>query len=160
MKKIKCISNIIGLMILTSGINSLFAAQIQVNTTFTCSTNSECKRKCENLGGTWKPNPGGATLGTCTVKSKLSPSSKATLDSLSVVTKNGNEKGDGFGQIEEPIRNKKIKMNLGFRNKPIQIHGFFNSDNDSSCACLKVCDGNGENCTSCFCDPEGCSSCD
>lgn len=74
MKIIKLITKIIGLLILTSGVNSSFAQQIQVRTTttFSCKTNAECKRKCEELGSdhTWKPNPGGPTLGTCTKKSQ------------------------------------------------------------------------------------------
>lgn len=92
MKTIKLITKVIGLLIFTSGVNSSFAEQIQVSTTFSCSTNAECKRKCEALGSdhTWKPNSGGSTLGTCTKKSRLSPPSKATLDSLSTVTKNSN----------------------------------------------------------------------
>ena len=70
MKTIQLITKIIGLLIITSGVNSSFAEKIQVSTTFTCSTNAECKRKCEALGSdhTWKSNPGGATLGTCTKK--------------------------------------------------------------------------------------------
>jgi hypothetical protein len=28
-----------------------------------------------------------------------------------------------------------------------------------SCLCGQVCDGNGDNCTECFCDPAGCGSC-
>jgi len=29
----------------------------------------------------------------------------------------------------------------------------------SSCACFQVCDGNGQNCTKCECDPKGCAKC-
>jgi hypothetical protein len=28
-----------------------------------------------------------------------------------------------------------------------------------SCVCFQVCDGNGENCTKCSCDPPGCGTC-
>jgi hypothetical protein len=68
MKIIRFATKIIGLLIIAGGVNSSFAEQIKVSTTFTCSTNAECRRKCEALGSdhTWKPNPGGATLGTCT----------------------------------------------------------------------------------------------
>ena len=91
MKIIKLITKVIGLLIIWGGISSLFAEQIQVSTTFTCSTNAECKKKCEALGNdhTWKPNPGGSTLGTCTKKSRPLHPSKATLDALSIVTQNG-----------------------------------------------------------------------
>ena len=63
---------VIGTLIIISGVNSAFAVQVQVqtNTTFTCSSNADCKTKCEALGGTWKPNPGGSTFGTCTINSK------------------------------------------------------------------------------------------
>lgn len=67
MNTIKLISKVIGLLFITSGVNSSFAKQIQVNTTFTCTTNAECKRKCEALGGRWKSNPGGSTHGTCSL---------------------------------------------------------------------------------------------
>ena len=44
-------------------------AQISVDTgiSFTCSSQEECKRKCEELGGRWKGTPDGATHGTCTL---------------------------------------------------------------------------------------------
>lgn len=85
MKKIMLTTKIIGLLILSSGVNSSFAERIQVSAAFTCSTNAECKKKCEALGSdhTWKPNPGGSTFGTCSKKRqaliginkhKLSPS--------------------------------------------------------------------------------------
>jgi hypothetical protein len=70
MKSIQQIANIVGILIVASGFNISLAEQIQVGTTFSCSTNAECKRKCEALGSdhVWKPNPGGSTLGTCTKK--------------------------------------------------------------------------------------------
>lgn len=80
------------------GILSLFVAgvlgnaaaeQISVTTAFTCSTNAECKRKCEGLGSdhVWKPNPGGSTLGTCTKRVTLAPLSRELLETLNVVSK-------------------------------------------------------------------------
>jgi hypothetical protein len=33
-------------------------------------------------------------------------------------------------------------------------------DGASSCVCFRVCDGAGENCTECFCDPPSCGACD
>jgi hypothetical protein len=32
-------------------------------------------------------------------------------------------------------------------------------DGGDVCACLRVCDGQGNNCTPCSCDPPGCGSC-
>lgn len=55
-----------------------------------------------------------------------------------------------------------IKSNPALSTKPIRINGMFNSAGTSgidSCACLSACDGNGENCSACFCDPTGCGSC-
>jgi len=56
---------------------------VEFGTTFTCSSNSECKRKCEGLGGRWKRDTSGATFGTCTIPrsslSELVNLSKATL---------------------------------------------------------------------------------
>jgi hypothetical protein len=50
----------------------LFAmAQIAVDTgiSFTCESQEECKRKCEELGGRWKRDETGTTQGTCTLTS-------------------------------------------------------------------------------------------
>jgi hypothetical protein len=46
-------------------------AQIGVDTgiSFTCETQEECKRKCEQLGGRWKPDKTGTTHGSCTLTS-------------------------------------------------------------------------------------------
>jgi len=41
---------------------------VEMGTTFTCTNNAECKRKCEALGGTWKANPGGSTHGSCSLR--------------------------------------------------------------------------------------------
>lgn len=74
MKTIQLIATAIGLLIITGGVNSSFAIQVQVQTktTFSCTSNADCKRKCEALGSdhTWKPNPGGSTFGTCTKRSQ------------------------------------------------------------------------------------------
>ncbi len=63
MKKFQLIVTVVGLLIFIGGVNSSFAAtvQVQTNTTFTCTDNADCKAKCKALTppGTWKPNPGG-----------------------------------------------------------------------------------------------------
>lgn len=41
--------------------------QIQVQTTFSCSNQDECKRKCEAIGGRWKKDQTGTTHGTCSL---------------------------------------------------------------------------------------------
>lgn len=68
MRIVKLTTVLFGLFIFFTGFNVAFADTIQVSTGFTCSTNAECKRKCEALGKghVWKPNPGGSTHGTCT----------------------------------------------------------------------------------------------
>ena len=60
------------LVVSVSAIGILFALSalaenmnLEMGTTFTCTNNAECKRKCEALGGRWKPNTGGATHGDC-----------------------------------------------------------------------------------------------
>ena len=76
--------------------------QNREGTTFTCSSNQECKEKCEALGSdhTWKPNPGGSTFGTCTKRmivkrpgqtkdAKLPPT--VLLDSIGLVSDNAAE---------------------------------------------------------------------
>ncbi len=60
------------------------------------------------------------------------------------------------------IKTQAVKNNPALQRKRLQINGLFTPANDlgvSSCACFKVCDGNGENCTKCTCDPEGCGTC-
>ena len=49
----------------------LAMAQISVDTgvSFTCESQEECKRKCEELGGRWKRDETGTTHGTCTLTS-------------------------------------------------------------------------------------------
>ena len=144
MKTIILITKVIGLLIFTSGVNSSFAEQIQVSTTFSCSTNAECKRKCEALGSdhTWKPNPGGSTLGTCTKKSQLSPPSKATLDSLSTVNKNSKEI---YKELNYLFSKSPIVKKLGLKGAQINSISIMfknNNDNDNERICAS-CLGDG-----------------
>lgn len=46
-------------------------AQIGLDTgiSFTCESQEECKRKCEDVGGRWRRDETGATHGTCTMTS-------------------------------------------------------------------------------------------
>jgi hypothetical protein len=43
--------------------------------------------------------------------------------------------------------------------RPWLLGGVGIVDGTESCFCGRVCDGNGENCTPCSCDPPGCGSC-
>lgn len=56
---------------------------VEMATTYTCSSNAECKRKCEGLGGRWKRDTTDTTFGTCTIPasslSDLVNKSKAIL---------------------------------------------------------------------------------
>ena len=86
---IKFITKIIGVLALTSGMNSAFAEQIQFSTTIKCD--GDCKKACEALGRdhTWNPRQR-----TCTKRRKginiitPNPPAKEALDSLSIVTQN------------------------------------------------------------------------
>ncbi|NNE13858.1 MAG: hypothetical protein HKN51_02700 [Saprospiraceae bacterium] len=61
---------ITGILFFTFHVNFVNAQQINVQTTetFTCSSEPECKRKCEALGKKyiWKKDKTGTTFGTCT----------------------------------------------------------------------------------------------
>lgn len=116
MKTIQLTSNILILFIFIIGVNSSFAQQIQVRTTttFSCSTNAECKKKCEKLGSdhTWKPNPGGSTLGTCTKKSKSLVDSKKIesvhgTDKIFVRSETNDNSNKKLKFIQELMKNKK-----------------------------------------------------
>jgi len=54
-------------VMLTIAASPASAAPTSPQVSFTCSSNAECKRKCEALGSdhTWHPNPGGSTWGRC-----------------------------------------------------------------------------------------------
>lgn len=60
---------ILGLTLGLAGLSfsTLNAQALTVNVTesFTCTSNSECKRKCEARGGRWKKDKTGTTHGTC-----------------------------------------------------------------------------------------------
>mgnify|MGYP000052291075 CR=1 FL=1 len=85
----------IGVLALTSGMSSAFAEQIQVSTSFTCSTNADCKKKCEALGRdhTWN-----SRQRTCTKRRKginiikPTPLTKEELNSLPIRSKISNKK--------------------------------------------------------------------
>lgn len=95
MKMIKFITKIIGLLALTSGMNSALAAQIQVSTTFTCTTDADCKKKCEALG---KDHTWSSSQRTCTKRRKgtniikPNPLTKEELNSLPTRFKMSNQK--------------------------------------------------------------------
>lgn len=55
------------------------AMSVEMGTTFSCTSNDECKRKCEAIGGRWKRDASGSTYGTCT----LPPSSLSELVNFS-----------------------------------------------------------------------------
>jgi len=58
-----------GLVLPASG---ALALQVGLNDTFTCSSNAECKRKCEARGGRWKRDRTNTTHGTCTLPASIS----------------------------------------------------------------------------------------
>lgn len=50
------------------------------------------------------------------------------------------------------LRGKKMRVNMA-------IDGSFGNSADGVCACIQVCDANGQNCTACSCSPANCGSC-
>lgn len=80
MKITQSVSMLVTLMLLSSGFNNSFAKNIQSVKAFTCSSQADCKKKCEALGSdhTWKSDPSGATHGTCTKKKKVLSSGNST----------------------------------------------------------------------------------
>lgn len=66
--------------------------------------------------------------------------------------------GDEVNQAAELIRQHAIKQNPAFRNQRVQFRGT-KDGGDGVCACIQVCNSQGENCTACSCSPSGCGSC-
>lgn len=90
MRIIQLIATVIGLLIITGGVNNAFALQqqiqVQTNQTITCTSNADCKTKCEAIGGTWKPNPGGSTHGTCTIRGSLAEGEFMDFSPINIVS--------------------------------------------------------------------------
>lgn len=60
------------------------------------------------------------------------------------------------------IKNHLLKTKPALKGKKFSINMSIDGglNVDDVCACIKVCDGNGNNCTECVCSPAGCSTCD
>ena len=70
-----------------------------------------------------------------------------------------NDVNDAINVIKEHVlksrpalRGKKMRVNM-------TIDGGLSNSADGVCACIQVCDGNGQNCTACSCSPANCGSC-
>lgn len=65
-------------------------------------------------------------------------------------------------EAKNVIKNHLLKSKPALRGKKFTasmvIDGGLNVNDP--CACIKVCDGSGNNCTECVCSPAGCSTCD
>jgi hypothetical protein len=72
MKTTQSVTMLVTLMALSSGLNNALAKNIQSGKTYSCSSVADCKKKCEDDGNTWKPDPRGKIFGTCTEKKKNS----------------------------------------------------------------------------------------
>jgi hypothetical protein len=71
------------------------------------------------------------------------------------------QKGNEINQAADLIKEHAIKSNPALKGKRLKVNMSIDggiSSNDP-CACIVVCDGNGENCTSCVCSPANCGSC-
>lgn len=72
MKTTQSVTVLVTLMALSSGLNNVFANNIQSGKTYSCSSAADCKKKCEDDGNTWKSDPRGKIFGTCTEKKEVS----------------------------------------------------------------------------------------
>lgn len=72
-----------------------------------------------------------------------------------------NQPDDELKQTGNLIKKFAIRQNPAFGNRRIRFSGVIDgAGGDDVCACIKVCDQNGENCTSCVCSPSSCGKCD
>lgn len=68
-----------------------------------------------------------------------------------------------LGEAGGIIRQHAEKARPALRGQRLRVSGTLvaaDGNGPTSCACWFVCDGNGENCTECECDPVGCGSCE
>jgi len=70
--------------------------------------------------------------------------------------------GDEIASAGDAIQSHAIKANPALRGQRLRVSGVIDGANsaDGVCACLKVCDANGQNCTACSCSPANCGTCD
>jgi hypothetical protein len=61
--------------------------------------------------------------------------------------------------IGPAIREMAVRAEPRLRGQNLRFSGTVLGVGDG-CACLKVCNGAGENCTSCVCSPANCGTCD
>lgn len=69
---------------------------------------------------------------------------------------------DDINTASKAIQSHAVKANPALRGQRVRVSGVIDGVNsvDGVCACLKVCDGNGQNCTACSCSPANCGTCD
>jgi hypothetical protein len=78
---------------------------------------------------------------------------------ISFVSCTSSKKEVDLVDAKNAIKNHLLKSKPALRGKNFSIiDGGLKADD--VCACIKVCDGNGNNCTECVCSPAGCSTCD
>jgi hypothetical protein len=68
---------------------------------------------------------------------------------------NCGSKGDEVKQTGEAVTQIAAKNNSALAGQRLKFNGRVNG----VCACIQVCNGQGENCTACVCSPAGCGSC-
>jgi hypothetical protein len=81
---------------------------------------------------------------------------------VALVVLNGSctQRGDELQQAGGAIRQHAARNNPAFRTERIRFSGTIDAvDSDGTCACIKVCNSKGENCTGCSCSPASCGTC-
>lgn len=67
---------------------------------------------------------------------------------------------DEVQQVQDAITQYAARQNVPYRNQRFRFSGVIDGAAGDGCACLKVCDSKGQNCTACVCSPANCGSCD
>ena len=70
------------------------------------------------------------------------------------------QKGDEVKQAADLIREYALKSNPALKGKKLRVSMTIDGGLNEVCACIKVCDANGNNCTACTCSPANCGSCE
>jgi len=68
------------------------------------------------------------------------------------------KKGDDLKEAAGLIREVAMKANPALKGKKLNVSMVIDGGLNEVCACLYVCDNNG-NCTKCSCSPANCGSC-
>ncbi len=69
--------------------------------------------------------------------------------------------GDEIHQTGVALKSFAERSSPAFRNQRLKVFGNIEGGGLSEvCACIKVCNSQGQNCTACSCSPASCGTCD